>query len=86
MPKGKAKGSDKTGGRKKGTPNKATQAVKDAILEAFNGLGGVKYLEKIGKEDPKTFLTLLGKVVPAEVKADISGKMDIIVEVVKYTE
>jgi hypothetical protein len=32
----KAKGSPKTGGRKKGTPNKITKSVREAILAAFD--------------------------------------------------
>jgi hypothetical protein len=32
---GKTKGSPKTGGRKKGTPNKATQSIKDLLNELF---------------------------------------------------
>lgn len=64
----------KTGGRTKGTPNKVNGAVKDAILRAFNRVGGAMYLEKVANEDPKTFCTLLGKVVPTEIaNADEGG-------------
>lgn len=66
------KGRAKTGGRKKGTPNKATTEVKTAILKAFDAAGGEKYLVRVAKEDPKTFCTLLGRVLPAELKADIN--------------
>lgn len=63
----KPKGSPKVGGRQKGTPNKVNAAVKDAILGAFKKVGGASYLEKVAREDPKTFCTLLGKVVPTEI-------------------
>jgi len=57
----------KTGGRSKGTPNKTTSAVKDAILEAFEAVGGAAYLQQVAREDFKTFCTLIGKVLPMQV-------------------
>ena len=70
-PKGKPR--PKGAGRKRGTPNKATADVKEAILEAFGRLGGPDYLEKIGKSHPHVYCTLLGKIVPTEVKAELTG-------------
>ena len=55
-------------GRPKGTPNKVTAAVKDAILHAFDKAGGEDYLVEVAKDDPRTFCTLLGKVLPMETK------------------
>jgi hypothetical protein len=46
--------------------------VKDMILEALDRAGGVEYLEKQAKENPRAFLSLLTKVIPPEV-ADKSG-------------
>jgi hypothetical protein len=57
----------KTGGRQKGTPNKATKALKDMILEALNNKGGIEYLEQQADENPTAFLTLIGKVLPLQV-------------------
>jgi len=58
----------KTGGRKKGTPNKITAALKDQILGALSAQGGQAYLEVQAKENPVAFMTLLGKVLPSEMK------------------
>lgn len=63
----------KTGGRKKGTPNKINADVKAAILAAFDKVGGPKYLETVAKEDPKTFCALLGKVLPLQISGDGEG-------------
>ena len=73
---GRPKGLGKTpgSGRKKGTPNRATQSVKDAMQQAFDEAGGVKFLGKLAKEDPRTFATLLAKLIPNEVKADVTGE------------
>jgi len=63
----------KTGGRKAGTPNKTTAAVKDAILEAFEAVGGAKYLQTVAREDFKTFCTLLSKVMPMQITGEDGG-------------
>jgi hypothetical protein len=60
-------------GRPKGTPNKTTAALKDAILNAFEQVGGVSYLAKVAAEDQRTFCTLLGKVLPLQVTGDGGG-------------
>ena len=66
-------GQPKTGGRVKGAPNKATAAVKDAISAAFAEIGGKDYLVEVARSDPKVFCTLLSKLVPAQVRAELEG-------------
>lgn len=66
-------GQPKTGGRQKGTPNTVTKQVKDALLAAFEKVGGQAYLVEVARSDPKTFCVLLGKLVPAQVKAEVQG-------------
>lgn len=66
----RGKGTGK--GRAKGTPNKLNAELKTMIREALDDLGGKKYLVKQGTENPQAFLTLLGKLIPSEVKAAIS--------------
>jgi hypothetical protein len=72
MPGGRPKGLPKTGGRQKGTPNKRTALLKDAILEAAERAGGaggiVGYLTLQATENPGPFMTLLGKVLPTQVE------------------
>lgn len=60
----------KTGGRKKGTPNKVTGDLKSMILGALDNKGGIKYLEKQAEQNPTAFLTLVGKVLPMTVAGD----------------
>lgn len=62
-----AKGT-KTGGRKKGIPNKLTTALKDMILQALANAGGVDYLQSQAKANPNAFLALVGRVLPLQVK------------------
>ena len=60
----------KTGGRTKGTPNKLTADIREAVIEAFEKAGGVGYLTKVAMESPQVFCTLLGKVLPLQVATD----------------
>ena len=60
-------------GRKKGSLNKTTKTVKDAITEAFERAGGADYLVKLAKDDPRTFCGLVGKVIPLQVEGDLQG-------------
>jgi hypothetical protein len=63
----------KTGGRRKGTPNKTTAALKDAILiaaeDALPG-GKVGYLKWLAKNNSGAFASLLGKVLPTTLAGD----------------
>lgn len=61
----------KTGGRQKGTPNKLTASLKEAILAAFDEAGGKEYLLKVAAEQPQVFCQLLGKVLPQQIDMDI---------------
>ena len=75
------KGHKKLGGRKKGTKNVMTEDVKNAILEAFERSGGVEYLVGIAETDPKTFCTLLGKVLPKDMNIDAKGFVKLVTNV-----
>lgn len=54
-------------GRRKGTPNKMTAALKDMILKALDEAGGIDYLVQQSEDNPTAFLTLVGKVLPLQV-------------------
>lgn len=68
------KGQPKLGGRKKGTPNKKTTAVKEALQEAFEGMGGVKSLMAWAKTEPGEFYKLWVKILPLTVTGDADSK------------
>ncbi len=55
-------------GNRKGVPNRVTKELKDMILQALDGAGGVQYLQAQAEENPTAFLTLVGKVLPLTVK------------------
>jgi|SRR6185312_8250758 len=60
----------KTGGRKKGTPNKVSGELKDMIRDALDKAGGVAYLTKQAKAKPVAFLALVGKLLPLTIAGD----------------
>lgn len=63
-------------GRKKGTPNKTTALLKDAILQAATDAdkdGLVGYLKLQALENPGPFMALLGKVLPMQLDANINA-------------
>lgn len=62
-------------GKPKGATNKLNREVKQMILDALEGAGGVEYLIKRAS-DPRTasaFLTLVGKVLPLQVSGVDGG-------------
>ncbi len=54
-------------GRKKGTPNRFT-TVKQAFLNAFEGMGGEEQLIRWGRKNPSKFYPLLAKMLPSHIE------------------
>lgn len=77
-------------GRQKGSVNKTTAALKDAILmaaeslgENMNGKDGLTgYLRFLGASEPKAFAGLLGKVLPMQVTGEGGGALKVVFETV----
>jgi hypothetical protein len=65
---------DKPGpGRPKGSQNKLTIDIKEMILGALDKAGGMEYLYEQAQKNPGAFMTLLGKVLPTQINADVQG-------------
>jgi len=67
-PKTKTKngGAKPGGGRPLGSRNQLTIDVKKAIIAAFDKAGGERWLAALARDEPRTFATLLAKIVPSE--------------------
>lgn len=65
-------------GRKKGVPNKVTGELRDMIMRALDKAGGENYLLLQAKQNPQAFLPLLGRVLPKDIKLDVAGKLQVI--------
>jgi hypothetical protein len=65
----------KTGGRQAGVPNKLTAELKDMILKALDGAGGVEYLQGVALSHPPAFLSLVGKTLPLTLAGDAENPL-----------
>jgi hypothetical protein len=79
MPAG-SKPGERRGGRQKGSPNTLPD-LRALTLKALMQAGGVEYLTRQAAENPGPFLGLLGKVMPREVHAELTGELKIRAEV-----
>jgi hypothetical protein len=59
-------------GRPKGSQNKTTLQLKEAVLSALAKLGGDDYLVALRRENSSAFASLLAKVLPTQLAADNS--------------
>ena len=81
----KPKGSPKTGGgSRKGCPNRTTKLIKEMVIQALTGAGGVEYLQRQADLNPSAFLTLVGKVLPLQITGEGDGPLT--VQVIGYAD
>lgn len=57
-------------GRRPGSQNKNTAAIKEMILSALDKAGGSEYLFRQSSENPVAFMTLVGKVLPLQIAGE----------------
>lgn len=70
-------GGKKTGGRKKGTPNKVSANVRSNVLEVFSKLRGVDGMAEWATNNQSEFYKIYAKLLPTDidVNADVNGKI-----------
>lgn len=68
--KGRFTKGDKRAGRRTGSQNKVTKAVKEMIEGALHDLGGQAWLVKAAKKNPGAFMSLLAKILPKDIKVE----------------
>ena len=61
-------------GRKRNVSNKVTRDIREMISAALNKAGGVSYLVKQAETNPTAFLTLVGKIIPAQINATVDKR------------
>ena len=69
---------ERLGGRQKGTPNKRTVQVKEALEKAFRGIGGTKALMRWAVDNPGEFYKLWVKMLPRNMTVKIDEGEDIL--------
>lgn len=73
-------------GRTKGTPNKTTALLKDAILKAAEATGEdgqgkgklTGYCKFLARQEPKAFAGLLGRILPTQISGDPENPLQIV--------
>jgi hypothetical protein len=71
-------------GRPKGSQNKTTAILKDAILQAAQNAGEgdmVEYLTRQAQLNPGPFMSLLGKVLPMQLTGEDGGAIEVIARI-----
>ena len=63
-------------GRPVGTKNRFS-ALKEAFVEAFDGIGGVDSLTEWAKDNPDKFYPLLARLFPKEVAVESKSSADL---------
>jgi hypothetical protein len=58
------------GGRPRGSRNKSTVELREAVLRALDAAGGVEYLTSLAKAQPEQFTKLLLRLLPQEAASD----------------
>ena len=75
-------------GRARGTPNKTTALLKEAIIKAAEATGEdgkgkgslTGYCKFLATSEPKAFAQLLGKVLPMQVTGANDGPLQVVIE------
>jgi hypothetical protein len=57
-------------GRKPGVPNKFGSDIKEMVVAALAGAGGVNYLVRQAEQNPVAFMGLVGRVLPLQVTGE----------------
>lgn len=65
--------TNKGRGRPKGSPNKNTVAIKEMLMASLDNVGGQAYFQRQAEENPSAYMTLIGKLIPTEVKNQLTG-------------
>ena len=62
----------------------ASDTVLNMVLQALTRAGGEEYLYTLAMDEPKTFVSLLNKVLPMQESGDVGGPVTI--NIVKFSD
>lgn len=73
-PRGKPFDGQPGPGRPKGVPNKQTRAIKEMLMQSLEDAGGADYFKQLAETNSSAYASLLGKLIPTEVKNQLTGE------------
>lgn len=71
--RGGSRPGERRGGRQKGTPNKVTVSLKQAVLDTFENLGDVKHMTTWARQHPSDFYRIAARLIPSGSCVQIEG-------------
>lgn len=70
----------KTGGRTRGTPNKLTAAFKEAVLLAYDSIGGDAAFATWAQKNQTDFYKIAARLLPQEMRhAAEGGRIEVVI-------
>ena len=76
----------KTGGRRKGTPNKLTKAFRDAVQAVYHDVGGDKAFATWARTNRTEFYKIAARLIPQEMRYAGSDGQPLTVQLVRFGE
>lgn len=76
----------KTGGRRKGSPNKITRAFREAVQTVYHGIGGDEAFATWARENPTEFYRIAARLIPQEMRHAGGDGEPLTVQVIKFSE
>lgn len=68
-------------GRPKGSLDKGNALIREMIVQALDGVGGVEYLQGVARSHPAAFISLIGKTMPLQVTGDGGGPVETVTRI-----
>ena len=69
----------KTGGRKRGTPNRISRAFKESVQIAFGAIGGDEAFAAWARENRSEFYRIAARLIPTELTGSDKGGVTVII-------
>jgi hypothetical protein len=71
-PGGKTPGSGRKKGAKNILPGAKSPELREMVLAALESVGGQEYLEGVARMDAKAFVSLISRLLPNKVEAEVT--------------
>ena len=69
----------RTGGRRRGTPNKITTAFKDAVRIVYEDIGGHKAFAEWARENSTEFYRIAARLIPTEITTRSDNNLTVVI-------